>query len=134
VLKEMELIIIENVEFTKAIDELNSLLNSSQNEKYKIIPKNIEYNFGEVEVWYGAIAALYTVIQIIDLGSKKVNEMVKKRELKYKKKQEEMEVKDVKEHNNEYKITVEDKEVQITVTKNEKSYTFNIKNVKDIAR
>ncbi|MCO0598522.1 hypothetical protein NGI46_13880 [Peribacillus butanolivorans] len=127
----MELIIINNVEVTKAIDEVNSLLSSSQKEKYKIIPKNIEYNFGGAELWFGAIAAIYTVIQVIEFGSKKVNQMIKNKELDYEKEQKKFEIKNVKENNNEYTINVEDREVQISITKNEKTYSIKIENIKE---
>ncbi|WP_310831349.1 hypothetical protein [Paenibacillus pedocola] len=130
----MELIVVENVEFTKAIDEVNNLFTSEQKEKYKIVPRNIEFNFGDLEIWFGAITAVYTVIQIVDLGGKKVNEMVKNRELKYEKDQETFEIKDVKQKNSDYFITVEDKEVKISVKKEDKAYSIKIDNVKSLGK
>jgi len=125
----MELIIIENAELTKIINEVNSLLDSSQIDKYKIIPKNIEFNYGQIEVWFGAITAIHTVVQIIQFGSNAVNQMVKKRELVYKKDHEIYEVSNVKESNNEYTISIEDRDIKISVTKIENSYSVKVENI-----
>ena len=85
--------------------------------KFRIIPKNIEYNFGEIEVWFGAITAIYTVVQIIEKGVNPVKLMTKNKQLKYKKNDRSFEVKNIEENVSGYTINIDDKKVEISIGK-----------------
>jgi hypothetical protein len=128
----MDLLLIDNVELLGEIEEINNLLDTQQKEMFRIIPKNIEYNFGEIEVWFGAITALYTVVQIIERGVNPVKLLAKNKQLKYKKNDRVYEVKNVEENVSGYTINIDDKKVEISIDKGNGSYSIKIDNLNEV--
>lgn len=130
----MELIIIDNKELAGKIDDITDLLTIEQKENFRIIPKTIEYNFGNIQLWFEAIAAAYTVIQIIEKGVDIISSIAKRRDLKYKNSDKYYEVNKIEETNKGYIIYVDNKEVQISVNKNNKSYMMKIENIEELIK
>ncbi|WP_144469714.1 hypothetical protein [Bacillus thuringiensis] len=130
----MELIIIDNKELAGKIDDITDLLTIEQKENFRIIPKTIEYNFGNIQLWFEAIAAAYTVIQIIEKGVDIISSIAKRRDLKYKNNDKYYEVNKIEETNKGYIIYVDNKEVQISVNKNNKSYMMKIENIEELIK